>query len=104
MPIHIDEHLLTLADASRLIPGRNGRRVHKSALYRWTNTGCRGVILESTQCGGTRCTSREALDRFFSRLSAASLKIGTASSEASRDTGTQGHLAAVEDQLDQLGI
>ena len=30
----------------------------------------RGVLLESIQIGATRCTSREALQRFFERLSA----------------------------------
>ena len=32
-------------------------------------SGCRGVVLETIQVGGTRCTSREALQRFFENLS-----------------------------------
>jgi hypothetical protein len=32
--------------------------------------GCKGVVLESIEIGGTRCTSREALARFFERLTA----------------------------------
>jgi hypothetical protein len=64
------ETLITLADAAGELPRRRrGRKTHVSTLFRWTTIGCRGVILESLQCGGTRCTSREALQRFFERLS-----------------------------------
>jgi hypothetical protein len=48
---------------------RRGRKTHVSTLFRWSTAGCRGVILETIQVGGTRCTSREALQRFFERLS-----------------------------------
>ena len=65
------ETLISLADASRLLPARRaGKKPHVSCLYRWTTVGCRGVVLESVQIGGTRCTSREALERFFSALTA----------------------------------
>jgi hypothetical protein len=45
------------------------RKVHVSCVYRWTVAGYRGVVLESLQVGCTRCTSREALGRFFAALS-----------------------------------
>jgi Protein of unknown function (DUF1580) len=48
---------------------RRGRKTHVSTLFRWSTAGCRGVVLETIQVGGTRCTSREALQRFFERLS-----------------------------------
>ena len=65
------ETLISLADAAGELPRRRrGRKTHVSTLFRWTTSGCRGVVLESLQCGGTRCTSREALQRFFERLSA----------------------------------
>ena len=41
-----------------------------ATLYRWASHGCRGVRLETIQIGGTKCTSREALDRSFEELSA----------------------------------
>jgi hypothetical protein len=64
------EHILTLAQAADSLPRRRrGRKTHISCLFRWTTTGCRGVVLESIQVGATRCTSREALQRFFERLS-----------------------------------
>jgi Protein of unknown function (DUF1580) len=70
LPITIDETLLPPAEAAKELPRRRrGRKTHVSTLYRWMTSGCRGVVLESIQVGGTRCTSREALQRFFERLS-----------------------------------
>ncbi|MGD9720564.1 MAG: DUF1580 domain-containing protein [Pirellulales bacterium] len=64
------ERLITLRQACKMLPKRRrGKSVHISCIYRWTLNGVRGVILESLQVGGTRCTSREALHRFFERLS-----------------------------------
>ncbi len=63
------EALISLADAAKSCPARRGgKRPHLSCLYRWTVSGCKGIVLESIQIGGTRCTSREALARFFERL------------------------------------
>lgn len=63
------EQLLSLTAAAKSLPARRaGKKVHVSCAYRWTTVGCRGVVLESIQVGGTRCTSREALARFFDRL------------------------------------
>jgi hypothetical protein len=65
------ETLVSLTEAARHLPRRRaGKRPHVSCIYRWTTSGCRGVILESVQVGGTRCTSKEALARFFRRLTA----------------------------------
>lgn len=66
-----EEQLLSLADAARNLPRRRrGKRPHISTVYRWTTHGCKGVVLDSVQIGGTRCTSHEALARFFSALTA----------------------------------
>ena len=63
------EQLLTLTEAARLCPRRRGGRpTHVSCVYRWTKSGCKGVILDSIQVGGTRCTSRAAMARFFEAL------------------------------------
>ncbi len=71
------EHVLSLSAAVKDLPTRRrGKRPHVSCAYRWTTTGCRGVVLESIQIGGTRCTSREALARFFEKLTAASNPAG----------------------------
>ena len=67
------ETLICLMEATRLLPARRkGKKPHLSCIYRWTISGCRGVILESIQVGGTRCTSKEALGRFLEALTLAS--------------------------------
>ena len=68
----MEEGLLSFAEAAAILPRRRGRKAHISKLYRWATIGCRGVRLEYVQCGGTRCTSRAALARFFERLTTAS--------------------------------
>ena len=66
----LTEELISLAAAAASLPARRGgKRPHVSCLYRWTVAGCQGVVLDSIQVGGTRCTSREALCRFFADLS-----------------------------------
>ena len=98
MSITITEQLLPLSDAARLVPRRNGRTAHFSSIYRWTTNGCHGVVLESLQCGATRCTSREALGRFFAALSAAA---------GLREPTTAGRRASempIEKKLDELGL
>src|SRR5262249_51854892 len=64
------ETLIPLTQAAAELPRRRrGRKTNVSTLYRWSTAGCRGVVLETIQCGATRCTSREALARFFEGLS-----------------------------------
>jgi hypothetical protein len=64
------ETLISLADAAKSVPRRRrGRKTHLSTLYRWATVGIRGVMLETLQCGGSRCTSRQALQRFYEKLS-----------------------------------
>ncbi|MCC7421910.1 MAG: DUF1580 domain-containing protein [Planctomycetaceae bacterium] len=66
------EEAITLPQATKLLPHRRGgKKANVATLYRWTSTGCKGVKLEFIQIGGSRCTSREALHRFFERLTAA---------------------------------
>jgi hypothetical protein len=68
-----NEDLKPLADAAaEWVPRRRrGRKCHVSTLYRWATAGCRGIRLETIQVGGTCCTSREALQRFFEALTLA---------------------------------
>jgi hypothetical protein len=66
------ETLISLANVPKspeLPRRRRGKRINVSTLYRWATVGCKGIVLETIQVGGTRCTSREALQRFFERLS-----------------------------------
>ena len=67
--IDLSEKVITVSDAAKRIPRRRaGRRCHVATAYRWTVAGCRGVVLESLQVGATRCTSVQALQRFFDAL------------------------------------
>jgi hypothetical protein len=66
-----EEALLSLAQAAAELPKRRaGRKLHLSTMYRWATAGCRGIVLETIQVGSTRCTSRQALQRFFESLTA----------------------------------
>jgi len=72
-------HLLTetliglLEAARRLPPGRGGRPVSFSCVFRWITEGIRGpdghrVKLEGVRVGGRWLTSEEALARWAERL------------------------------------
>jgi hypothetical protein len=64
------EHLVSFTQATKTLPARRcGKRPHVATMYRWALYGCKGVRLETVQIGGTKCTSIEALQRFFNRLS-----------------------------------
>ena len=66
------EEVVSLSEAAKLkcLPRRRkGKRPHVATLYRWAQRGFNGVTLETLQVGGTLCTSIEALQRFFDRLS-----------------------------------
>ncbi|MCE5268690.1 MAG: DUF1580 domain-containing protein [Planctomycetaceae bacterium] len=61
--------MLSLADAAKTLPfRRSGKRPNISTLYRWALRGIRSIRLETVLIGGQRCTSKEALARFFQRL------------------------------------
>src|SRR6185312_2798821 len=72
MPIDISrEPLIPFTQAAAHVPRRRrGRKTSVATLYRWAIRGLRGVVLETLQVGGTKCTSLQALQRFFNRLSA----------------------------------
>ena len=98
------EAVLTLAQAASELPRRRrGRKTHVSTLYRWTVSGCRGIILESIQIGATRATSREALQRFFECLSQPD-GIGASSSATRSLVKRQRASEAAEKELKKLGV
>lgn len=55
---------ISLCEASRYFPMRNGRRVHYSTIHRWMTRGVKGNRLESFKVGGVRYTTLEAIRRF----------------------------------------
>jgi len=103
----LSEELVSLTEAARILPKRRrGKRPHTATLYRWTVRGCRGVILESMQCGGTRCTSRQALQRFFDALTAlaAGDPAAAPAPTPARPKPRARDVAAAAKLLDQAGI
>lgn len=63
------EELRPLALAVDWLPTRRrGRPAHAATLFRWASKGLHGVRLEVVQVGGTKCTSKQALQRFFAKL------------------------------------
>lgn len=67
-----EEQVISLREACGILPRRRaGKKPAIETLYRWSLRGCRGIRLETVQVGGTRCTSVEALQRFFDALTSA---------------------------------
>ncbi len=71
MPINMEtEALLSLTEATKVLPRVNGKRPAIATLWRWCRKGLRGVHLEYVRMGRNIATSREALNRFFNALAA----------------------------------
>ena len=87
------EHLVTLKQAARQLPGN----VHLSTLHRWRLRGVKGVKLETLMIGGRRYASVEALSRFFERTTQAA--DGGSAMQRSADVSRR-----VERQLDEAGL
>ncbi len=63
------ETVITLAEAAKHLPRRRaGRKPHPSTLYRWIANGVNGIKLENILIGSSTCTSLQAMQRFFDRL------------------------------------
>jgi hypothetical protein len=69
------EQMFPLAVIRNFLPAssRTGKPVHPSVIFRWIRYGLKSgdggkVHLEALKCGGSICTSREAIDRFFAEL------------------------------------
>lgn len=63
--------IVTLSQAARLLPKIDGRKVAISTIWRWCRKGLRGEHLEYIRVGRKICTTTEALQRFFIRLTEA---------------------------------
>jgi hypothetical protein len=90
------EELRSLTQAAgKLRIRREGKQPHVATLYRWATVGLHDVVLETVQVGGTRCTSLEALQRFFERLAAEKSSATSTTTSSNPD---------VEAALDREGI
>src|SRR4051812_22303584 len=64
------EHCFALCETPKHFPvsRRGGRPLNRAPPFRWARFGLRGVRLETGRVAGNLCTSREALQRLFDRL------------------------------------
>ena len=71
MTIDIEkDDLLSLAEATKVLPRINGKRPAICTLWRWCRKGLRGVHLDYIRIGRGIATSRQALNQFFNDLAA----------------------------------
>jgi hypothetical protein len=90
---------------SKVFPKRRrGKRPDTATIYRWTVIGIRGIRLESIQIGGNRCTSREALQRFFESLTANSSAAIPAQAPEPTPRARRKSIKRAERVLDSAGI
>jgi len=63
--INFEQELaITINQAAQIIPGRP----NPATVWRWINTGVRGLRLEAVPCGGRWFTSKEAVERFLNAM------------------------------------
>lgn len=67
--LRLTDPLISLQEATRHVPGRDGPHASYETLRRWATKGYRGVRLETLRIGGRMMTTTEALQRFFEALS-----------------------------------
>lgn len=99
------EKLIPLSQLRSLLPPstRTGRPAHPSAVFRWTRRGLRAgdgsiVKLEVLRAGGSVCSSREAVQRFFVELTARSAPGNLVASVVESEN------AKISDDLQRFGI
>ncbi len=88
------ERLLTLSEASALLPGRPSI----CTIWRWRTKGARGRRLESCVLGAKVYTSREALQRFAQQQG------GTVAPSSRTPAAREKAIARAEKELAQAGI
>lgn len=68
----LNENHFGFAGAAKIVPSlKGGKPVAPQTINRWATRGIRGIRLEYVKCGGTAITSKEALERFFVKLTQA---------------------------------
>ncbi len=102
-----NENVLSLPQAAKRLPRvRNGKPPHVSTLYRWITAGKKcpdGLVarLECVKIGGTTCTSIEALQRYFDRITG-EREVVLPRRFTSRERLRQ--IRKAEEELDKLGF
>ena len=108
LPVSIElssECVVTLTAATKFLPERRkGARPNVATLYRWAQQGCRGIRLETLCVGGTRCTSIEALQRFFDAITTASEPTSPPKPQRPNTVSRRKAIEAAERRLADAGI
>jgi hypothetical protein len=106
-----NENLVTFSEAAKLLPRRpHGKRVHVSTIHRWRMAGLHSadgmvVRLETLKIGGVRMTSKEALQRFFDRLSGDDTVVTPPTlTRRQRDRDRERRIRQAEEELRRAGI
>ena len=60
----MDGERLSVTDATKLLPSKGGKRVHRKTVIRWINDGCRGIKLRAEKIGRDWFTSAEWIQEF----------------------------------------
>ena len=63
-----DKGLISLTEATRIMPRLDGKKVSTCAVWRWARRGLRGVKLDYCRVGRRICVTHQALRQFFTRL------------------------------------
>jgi hypothetical protein len=70
-PVVRENGLLTLTEASKLLPTTNGKKIATETLWRWTQKGCCGVVLKHYRFGRRISTTLPDLLAFGEAVAAA---------------------------------
>ena len=104
-----NETIVSLTEATKILPKVNGKRPAISTLWRWCRKGLHGVHLEYVRVGRNIVTSREALNRFFVALAEADKPLDNAQPAKPKSAQTkparrQRALDAADQVLERAGI
>jgi hypothetical protein len=101
------DELIPLSELPKHIPpSRNGKRRHKSSVYRYAKRGVRGIKLEVRQLPDGLYTTMLAWERFIGRLTAARCgsSVGTSPpprTQTKRQSAVEKEIEAVRASLRQ---
>lgn len=99
------ESVLSFGETARYVGKlKGGRPIALQTLWRWATRGCSGVVLETIFVGGVRCTSKEALQRFFDAVTRARASAPASGVAPSVVSGGVAEVGDVDGVLRRAGI
>jgi hypothetical protein len=99
------ESLLSFGEAARYVGKLKGSKpIALQTLWRWATRGCSGVVLETIFVGGARCTSKEALQRYFDAVTRARASAPSCGVEPRVVSGAVAEVDDVDGVLRRAGI